>query len=173
MYEEAQKYLNNDYASSARCVGSDPADPDWDATTDEEGNLVDEAEYYTKEVAEKQNEYQSYMELYYNTLKNTDEKYNTDWTQMGTITSVNIKGASNYYWLASRYVYPNSYISSFSVRHVDSSGGLQSNNLCIIHYNGYTNGTGNSSGFRPVFTLKSGIEITEGDGVNTPYTLVP
>ena len=39
LYEEAQKYLNETYAISARCVGSDPADPDWDTTTNEAGYI--------------------------------------------------------------------------------------------------------------------------------------
>lgn len=34
-------------------------------------------------------------------------------------------------------------------------------------------GTKNRFGLRPVFTLKSGIKLTGGDGVNTPYTLAP
>ena len=82
LYDEAQKYLNPTYASGARCVGSDPADPDWDTMTNEAG-------YFTK--GEGEDSYYAYMENYYGTLKNTDTKSNTDRTQMGTIANGNIK----------------------------------------------------------------------------------
>ena len=49
LYEEAQKYLNETYEISARCVGSDPVDPDWDTTVNEAGD-------YTKEIAEAREE---------------------------------------------------------------------------------------------------------------------
>lgn len=165
LYEEAQKYLNETYAISARCVGSDPADPDWDTTTNEAG-------YFTK--TEGENGYYAYMKDYYGILKDTDDKYNTDWTQMGTITG--IKPASDYYWVASRYVYSNSngsylFSSNFCVRVVNTSGDLSNNIFCYVYSRGDAHGTSNSYGFRPIFTLNSGIKITEGDGVDIPYTL--
>lgn len=161
LYEEAQKYLNKTYASEARCVGSDPADSDWDTTTNEAG-------YFTKK--EGENDYYAYMKNYYGTLKDADDKYNTDWTQMGTITE--IKSASSKYWLASRYVTSDSNYSRFWVRYIDSYGNLSKEGLCRLspvsqaydacHF-----------GFCPVFTLNSGIKVTEGDGVDIPYTLTP
>ena len=174
LYEEAQKYLNETYAISARCVGSDPADPDWDATTDEEGNLVDEAGYYTKEIAEEQEEYKDYMETggwYNNVFKNEDEKYNTDWAQTGTITGIN--PASDAYWVASRYVSSYSNGSTFLVRNVCTSGCLHYYGFCIVNSSGGAASDSISYGFRPIFTLNSGIKITEGDGVDIPYTLTP
>lgn len=161
LYEEAQKYLNETYAISARCVGSDPADPDWDTTTNEAG-------YFTK--TEGENGYDAYMKDYYGILKDTDDKYNTDWTQMGT------KPASDYYWVASRNVYSNSngsylFSSNFCVRVVNTSGDLSNNIFCYVYSRGDAHGTSNSYGFRPIFTLNSGIKITEGDGVDIPYTL--
>ena len=167
LYEEAQKYLNETYAISARCVGSDPADPDWDTTTNEAG-------YYTKEIAEEQEEYRNYMETggwYNNVFKNEDKKYNTDWTQMGTITG--IKLASDFYWVASRSVGSGSYGSYFYVRHVNTSGNLNYSGVCNVNSDGGAYGGSNSWGFRPIFTLNSGIKITEGDGVDIPYTLTP
>lgn len=160
LYEEAQKYLNETYAISARCVGSDPADPDWDTTTNE-------ARYFTK--TEGENGYYAYMKDYYGILKDTDDKYNTDWTQMGRITG--IKPASDYYWVASRLVYSNSNDSNFNVRNVGTSGGLSGRNFCRVNSYGSTNYYSYSNGFRPIFTLNSGIKITEGDGVDTPYKL--
>ena len=37
----------------------------------------------------------------------------------------------------------------------------------------YTFDNGYTSAIRPVFTLKSEIKVTGGDGVDTPYTLAP
>ena len=162
LYEEAQKYLNETYAISARCVGSDPADPDWDTTTNEAG-------YFTK--TEGENGYYAYMKDYYGILKDTDDKYNTDWTQMGRITG--IKPASDYYWVASRDVSSSSYGSTFDVRLVSTFGNLIIYDFCYVDSRGATSGGGNSYGFRPIFTLNSGIKITEGDGVDIPYTLTP
>ena len=174
LYEEAQKYLNTTYASGARCVGSDPADPDWDATTDEEGNLVNEAGYYTKEIAKEQNSYYSYMDLYYDTFKNKDENSNIDLTQMSTITNVDIKRASNPYWLASRALVITSGNSNFDIRYWNTNySGVFYYEVCMVHTSLGEVGYSPSCGFRPVFTLKSGIKITEGDGVSVPYTLVP
>lgn len=161
LYDEAQKYLNTTYASKARCVGSDPADPDWDTETDE-------AEYFTRNEGDE--DYYSYMKNYYGTFKDIDDKYDTDLTQMGTIEG--IKPASYYYWLASRYVYSGSYGSGFLVRSVHTSGSFYSYGyLCDVSSNGRTSRNSYAFGFRPVFTLKSDIKITEGDGVDTPYRL--
>ena len=170
LYEEAQKYLNPTYASGARCVGSDPADPDWDTTTNEAG-------YYTKEIAEEQKEYQDYMETggwYNDVFKNKDEKYKTDWTQMGTITGIKLASDNYDYCLASRRVDSGSDRSKFYVRSVVPSGYLSNfSPLYTVKSNGTTGASGVLLGFRPIFTLNSGIKITEGDGVDTPYTLAP
>ena len=164
LYKKAQEYLNETYASGARCVGSDPVDPDWDTTVNEAGD-------YTKEIAEAREEYQSYMDSYYGTLKNEDEKYNIDWTQMGTITG--IQPASSNYWLASRDIDSNSSYCGFYVRYANSSGALYDyRNLCNVNSYGNTYGNSNSNASRPVFTLKPGIKVTEGDGNNIPYTLI-
>ena len=162
LYEEAQKYLNPTYASGARCVGSDPADPDWDTTTNEAG-------YFTR--TEGESDYFEYMKNYYGTLKDTDDKYNTDWTQMGTVAG--IQPASSTYWLASRVASSDSSISGFIVRYVDTSGDLGSYTMYYVNSFGGTLGSSYSYGFRPVFTLNSGLKIKEGDGVDTPYILEP
>ena len=162
LYDEAQKYLNTTYASEARCVGSDPADPDWDTETDE-------AEYFTRNEGDE--DYYSYMKNYYGTFKDIDDKYDKDWTQMGTIEG--IKPVSDYYWLVSRFVTSNSNNSDFYVRCVDTSGYLTNISLCGVNSYGGAGDGRFASGFRPVFTLKSDIKITEGDGVDTPYTLTP
>ena len=162
LYDEAQKYLNSTYASGARCVGSDPADPDWDTTTNEAG-------YVTKN--EGEDDYYAYMKDYYGTLKNKDENYSTDWMQMGIIAEV--KSSSAKYWLASRIVSFNSQYNNFLVRSVGTTGAFRIDNLCYVWSFGGTSGIGVSCGLRPVLTLRSGIKIAKGDGVDTPYTLAP
>ena len=171
LYDEAQKYLNTDYATTARCVGSKPDDPDWDMTENEAG-------FYTKEVAESKREYQSYLATngWYNIFKNGDTNYTIDWTQMGTITSRNIKVASDDYWVASRNVIIGSTQSGFLVRDVNTSGEFSSRygGLLTLSSQGTRLILSLSLGFRPVFTLKSDINISGGNGsALTPYTLAP
>ena len=161
LYEKAQEYLNPTYASSARCVGSNPADPNWDATG------TDEAGYYTKNEGEEG--YYSYLKRYYGTLKNEDSQYNTDWTQMEKTDGIQI--ASDGYWLASRYVSVLSTSAVFYCRGVSVNGNLGEGNLYYVDSYAGQGGISFTEGFRPVFTLKSEIKIAEGDGVNTPYKL--
>ena len=165
LYDKAQEYKNSTYVSEARCVGSDPADPDWDTTANEAG-------YYTKEIAEQNDEYYSYMDSYYGILKNEDKKYNIDWTQMKSIKNVNIKMTSNDYWTASRRVYSNPNIScAFFVRRLTTSGNLNNDALFYVYSNGNMPINSYSRGFRPVFTLKPRIKVIDGDGKDIPYTL--
>ena len=79
LYSRAQDYFNSIYASSARCVGSKPDDPDWDTEEMIEAN-INGSKY---------------------TFKEEDENHNTDFTQMGTL-GIKATKSNNYYWLASR-----------------------------------------------------------------------
>ena len=162
LYNKAQEYLNTQYASAARCVGSNPANHTWDV-------IQNDAGYYTKEIAEIRNEYQSYMEPYYNKLKDEDEQYKIDFEQMSKIPELQ-KSSSNY-WFASRDVRSGVDTTNFIMYFVFPDGELSSVNLCIIYSGGGLNGYGDSYGFRPVFTLEPGIKIVSGDGKNIPYTL--
>ena len=155
LYDKAQKYLNPIYATSSRCVGSKPDEPDWDT----EEMFVADSSY-------------TYMNNYNNTFKVGDENYNIDWTQMENITNVDIKIASDIYWLASRVIGSYRGISNFNVYAVSTTGSWTYYYLCDVNTTG-AGGKVRSYGFRPVFTLKSGLKITEGDGVDTPYTLAP
>lgn len=154
LYDKAQEYLNPTYASGARGVGSKPDDSDWDT---EEMVVIDGA---------------AYPDEYDNIYKIGDENYYTDWTQMGTITKVSIKDASSDYWLASRFYYDSS-SQDFGIWKVVLSSGLTREYLSsVVPWEGYGHGI-KSNGFRPVFILKSGLKITRGDGVDTPYTITP
>ena len=115
------------------------------------------------------------MEEYYNIFKNRDEKYNTDWTQMDKIDG--IKAASDHYWLASRGItigYAGGMNYTFGVNIVYNSDILTTvtqASVALINEDRGLLSTSVPYGFRSVFTLKSEIKITEGDGVNTPYKL--
>ena len=86
--------------------------------------------------------------------------------------TLEINDIDDYYWLASRYVFSNSNGSDFGVRYVATSGGVGSNGLCDVYSDGRAIANDVSTGLRPVFTLKSGIKVTSGNGESgTPYTL--
>ena len=149
---KANSYLNTTYASSARCVGSVPNNPSSESTT-----------YFTA------NSSYTYMSSYNGTFKKADKNYTSDWNQM---KALNIYNLGKYYWLASRNVLSASYGSFFYVRTVDSGGSLASFDFCDTSSSSITYSYGTSCGFRPVFTLKSGIPITGGAGTsNSPYNL--
>ena len=142
-------YNNSDY-STARCVGSNPTTPSA------------EAGYYT---------FTEFSSSYSGKLKDADTNYETDYNQMEALEINNIADA---YWLASRYVRSGSNSSSFCVRYVDASGDVYSDyiGLCRESYSGGAHAYSYSNGLRPVFTLKSGIKVTGGNGESgTPYTL--
>ena len=142
----AGAYNNSDY-STARCVGSNPINPST------------EAGMHTTQ----------FSSSYSGQLKDTDTNYETDYNQM---TTLKINDIDDIYWLASRLVSSSSNVSRFSVRYVDASGNVDFNGLCAVYSNGLTYASSNSSGLRPVFTLKSGIKVTGGNGESgTPYTL--
>ena len=144
----AGAYNNSDY-STARCVGSNPTTPSA------------EAGYYT---------FTEFSSGYSGKLKDTDTNYETDYNQMELLE---INDIDDIYWLASRYVGSYSSYSSFAVRFVYASGIVNINILCLVNsYGSTTDAYYYSYGLRPVFTLKSGIKVTGGNGESgTPYTL--
>ena len=144
----AGAYNNSDY-STARCVGSNPINPSA------------EAGYFTSS--------ESYMSAYNGQLKDADTNYETDYNQMEALV---IDIIDDEYWLASRLVYSDSSISYFNVRFVLPGGSVHYSTLCNVDSYGYARAHGISFGLRPVFTLKSGIKVTGGNGESgTPYTL--
>ena len=143
----AGAYNNSDY-STARCVGSNPTNPSA------------EAGYYT---------FTEFSSSYSGQLKDADTNYETDYNQMMALEINNIADA---YWLASRSVLSYSNRSSFDVRYVSAGGSVYIGSLCTVWSSGNPITIRNPCGFRPVFTLKSGIKVTGGNGESgTPYTL--
>ena len=99
-------------------------------------------------------------------------KYNIDYNQMNKVGS-GITNIGKTYWLA----YNNSDGAAgtiyYMVYFVSNSGQRTSNWIYNTNSLAGSNSVGESytNGFRPVFTLNSDINIINGDGVNTPYTL--
>ena len=88
--------------------------------------------------------------------------------------SLEINDIDDIYWLASRYVHSYYDSSQFHVRCVYTSGDVENevNYFCSVDRYGGATARSNSNGLRPVFTLKSGIKVTGGNGESgTPYTL--
>ena len=149
---KAEEYVNSTYASDARCVGSVPNNKNSEATEN----------WYI---------YSGHASIYF---LETDTNYETDYEQMGS-ENLNIANIGVSYWLASR-IHHNAYHSSgdsFDIRSVSTSGSLSFSELCRVYSYGSWDYYSVPQGFRPVFTLKPGIKITGGDGINTPYTLAP
>ena len=141
-------YNNSTYSTRARCVGSHPT------------STSDTTSYFTSS--------ESYMSPYNGQCLDKDEKYETDYNQMGTLE---IRNLNDEYWLASRYVYSDSYRFYFGMRFVDASGDLSSSRLWLSNaYGKYAHSY--VYGLRPIFILKSGIKVTGGTGESgSPYTL--
>ena len=150
--DKADEYNNTDYSTRARCIGSNPSNPNSETTS--------------MHVLQ-------FGGTYSGRLKSTDSNYRTDVDQMDSIGSFmdNIYVA---YWLASRYVDDATNACSFDVR--------WSRNGSVDSYSGWIINITNSgqtarsesatAGFRPVFKLKSGIKVTGGNGTSEdPYTL--
>ena len=177
LYDKCQEFLNTDYATSARNIGSNPENPTWDVFENDAG-------YYTKEIATEKGKYQSWIEEnnMYNILKNEDEQYITDVEQ---IEKANIQ-FTGLCILSSRYIRffdnEDARYATFGFYFIPGGEGEITNRItkreiCEMVYT--TEGEFNSYSYpsnlmaRPVFTLKNDLKITEGDGVNEPYRLVP
>ena len=153
---EANKYLNTTYATSARCVGSVPNNPNY------------ESGYYSG---------YSYINQC-GSIRAGDENYKTDFEQMEKL-GINYTGDG--YWLASRS--ENSVTdaaSNFGLRYVYWQDGSLSSSVQMWYWSKPEYSTDNTTyrsrstkqGIRAVFTLKSNIRITGGSGTQSdPYTL--
>lgn len=162
--DEAEKYLNETYATDARCVGSMP-------TINANGIFTEKDTENAGPVTLK---FTSAVEGA-NNMKGADTNYTTDQTQMQK-ESINIWTTGETYWLASRSVNSGSSDCHFYVRDVFAGGALDgylcNNDLCYVYSGGDTRGGSFTSGLRPCFSLRSDITITGGDGTsNTPYTM--
>ena len=145
----AEAYINTTYVSDARCVGSVP------------NNKNLQSGYFTSNY--------NYMSVYNGKLRNIDTNYETDWNQMETL---GIRASNDFYWLASYDIHSDSYYSYFCVRGVASDGNFNYGPMCTIWNTGDARSVSEDYGLRPVFTLKSNIRVTGGNGTkSSPYTL--
>ena len=154
------KYLNKSYASSSRCVGSIPDNPNYD-----------EADMFISEF--------KYMEEFNGLFKDEDNNCEADWKQI-ILLDINNRMDNQSYFLASRYVESRASEHWFSL-YVAHSIGNQYNgfgSLCYFNSNIWTGTLANSEGYNvtegllPVFTIKPEIKIIGGTGEeNNPYIL--
>jgi len=152
---EAMTYLNTNYATDARCVGSLPSDKTF------EGEEKDSSEYT------------NFNKTNYGSIKGKDENYIEDYTQMQKLGII----GKECVWFASRNCYKPGSSYTWRIRdNIDfESGGCI---LMIDDYHDpdedcYTLGIQLYSGFRPVLKLKSNLQIGDGKGTaESPYDLV-
>lgn len=114
---QAANYLNTTFASSARCVGSNPKSPNSEASG-----------YYSSSA--------SFMKSYNNTFKKEDTNYNTDYSKMSSLGILYCDGSGDNasYWLPSRKVSSTSSSCSFEIRHVWAYGSsLSSTQICLVN----------------------------------------
>lgn len=156
--DKAMNYLNTDYATDARCVGSNPANKNSEAS-----------DYFTSDY--------DYMSEYNGIFKNGDTNYTKDSDKM---EDLGIDYYDKDYWLASRGMAGGTEtLANFGVCHVYKEDNderiytLVGSSICRIHYIHGVSSTSETYGLRPVFTLKTGVGIKGGDGSKeNPYNLV-
>ena len=146
---EAEVYINPNYATDARCVGSVP--------TVENGIFIQKSSE-TVGPTEMEFEYNGSTSI---DCKGRDINYETDKVQM---EKMNLWTTGEYYWLASRYVDSHSSRCSFHERIVCASGSLYTSSLCDVISEGNAYGNTNKYGLRLCILLKSDIKINAEEG---------
>lgn len=155
---EAEKYRkkNDKIAEEARCVGSVPDNPSYESGNANLSSFVSQ----------------------YGPLRDKDSNYETDYEQ---IKNLEINISNDDYWLASRYavlIDDINVTNRIGVRYITKNGELSSNvdKILAIYFEDGDQVSFyiETSGFRPVFKLKSSAKVTSGDGSEeNPYTLAP
>ena len=173
---EAEKYINTNYVTDARCVGSL-------STVDENGIFVDKDKGTQTTVKlppwVPEGEDSSVWWTDYTRPSgwisddtgcyNEDENYKMDINQMELGNMLNIQ---ENYWLASRDVNPHTSYCHWNIRVIQEDGLRNSFIVCAISSKGGISLLTNEAGLRPCFSLKTDIKITGGDGSQeTPYTM--
>ena len=164
---EAEKYINTNYVTDARCVGSIPI-------VNESRIFVDKDKGTDTTVKLPLGTWSSHIRPDGWTSDDTgcydtDENYMTDQTQM---QNLGLYATEENYWLASRIMNSNSSYATFHVRYVNTTGNSAKDDMCSVFNTGATNGDSHEYGIRPCFSIKTDIKITGGDGSQeTPYTM--
>ena len=155
---EAEKYINEQYATDARCVGSVP--------TVENGIFVKKNSETNGPVS---------LQFSYNgsgiiDVKNTDENYIIDQRRL---QEAEIKTSGEYYWMASRYVESLPAHCHLYVLFIQSNGNLNRDVLLSVDNISSSYPNIKKHGLRPCILLRNDIKITGGDGKTeeTAYTI--
>ena len=153
--DNAQKYLNTQFADRARCVGSDPINP------------LSESGFYDFPNIRVRNEDTNY------TIGINTDFPNKDMDQLNLLDIAKFSDTTygSYCWLASRYIDDQSNPSQiyFGLSCIYSRGSIKQGSA--IYLTGGSTSNINRS-FRPVVRLKYNINITGGNGTDSdPYTL--
>ncbi len=157
---EAEAYINTEFAYDARCVGSLPTVENGMFTKKDNGATT----YVTPKFATS------------NYIKNLDEdtNYETDKAQMET-EDVNLWNIGEEYWLASRGIEGDIEVNRliyFFIRSVDNRGDLNGYYMNVMN-SSVVGGFVSDNGLRPCISLKSNvIKITSGDGKSTDTAYV-
>ena len=110
-----------------------------------------------------------------NKYKNIDNNYLDDYSQMKKINILQTDNKEKY-WLSSRNITNLKGSITFGIRSIDKSGILTNTFLTKFDWfnknlekeiKSYTQ----TNGFRPVFTLKKGVKVKDGNGESIPYRL--
>ena len=141
----SSNYVNS-YASSGRSVGTNPTSSSTDTS--------------------------STVSLVFNTstgLKAADTRYTTDVTAMQEANTLDING---YYWLPSRYVFSTSEVGYFGIYTISADGAAEYRRMKDMYVSGSNYEYTYAYGVRPVVTIKDGINVTKGNGLeSSPYEL--
>ena len=149
----AQDYLG-DMAVSARCVGT-LVDSIVLSETEEKGTMFTANASYT------------YFENYNGLFKDEDsnvnydirDNVNVDLNTMHELKVIQTPNQSSSYWLASRKVVASNYVTDLVVCIVDDASYINTVQFCAVAPNDLRYCTSNSVGFRPIFLLRSDIQV--------------
>lgn len=146
----AMAFLNTNYATSARCVGSVPDNPSQEASDYCTGDDI-------------------YMSKINGILKNSDSNYLMDSEQM---KNLNIHNIGKNYWMASRCLSWWGNTKIFALRNYDTVGRMLEGYIIGVYSSGNPYPYCPSFGLRPVFTLRPSVYIIDGTGTkDDPYVL--
>ncbi len=156
----AEKYINSEYATDARCVGSIPTVSNGVFTEKDSGAkttvILPPSTWssYTRPSGWTSDDTGCY---------DTDTNYTTDQTQM---QKYKIWNTGEYYWIASRGTSSDTNLCRFYVCFA-SGGSLAINYILDISKSGEADGGLDSAyGLRPCILLRSDVQITGGDGTS-------
>lgn len=156
----AQNY-KTELADRARCVGSNPEKPEFDAIETSYSNNYQYMNTYNYNYKFKLGRENNHT--------NSGSGIVRDKDQLDTID----RSSGIHYWLASRDYSENSEATNLGFLGVGSNGRFATNRIvCNISTSGITP-YAPANGFRPVIRLKDSVKITGGDGnsASSPYIL--